>query len=308
MPQCSDGTLCSHWSNITAFNKESLYIRLYTPLRQAQLRLMPDHSSSRSHSSTTLLRDGEIVEERLWHRGRLSLEQNRTGLYFVMAGLSEKDNGIYEMHDGQGNLVSTNIVRVVDKHMRWRAVMKSISVPSGMFLSLAGVILFLKRYPSCSVSKILSGLRDRRNATTAGVPPRVHIEDYSELNLTSYTSSPYKIRSSKQWSPSPSRSGYSPVVQRAYGDSPEPVRGTEILGTDPSQNLLSQESKSLRKTSFSLVGASDCLHSSEHCAQFDLSKVNRNKDGKKDYFSTLPLDMDTSDICSVYTSDKLNFH
>ncbi|XP_062405918.1 uncharacterized protein LOC134096185 [Sardina pilchardus] len=299
-------TVTAHWSNITAFNKEPLYIRVYTPLREAQLRLVPDHPSSRSRSATTLLQDGQIVEEAPWHRGRLSLEQNRTGLYFVMAGVSEKDNGIYEMRDGQGNLVSTNIVRVVDKHVRWRAVIKSISVPSGMFASLAGLILFLKRYPSCSVAKILRGLRDRRNATTAGVPPRVHIEDYSEPNLTSFTSSPYKIRSSKQWSPSPSRSGYSPVVQRAFGDSPEPARATEMLGTDPSQNLLSQESGSVRKTSFSLVGASDCLHSSEHCAQFDLGRFNRNKDAK-DYFSTLPLDMDTSDICSVYTSDKLNF-
>lgn len=68
-----------------------------------------------------------------------------------------------------------------------------------------------------------------------------------------------------------------------------------------------QEPRDPRKTSFSLTGASDCLHSSEHCAQFDLNKAHGGQGATKDYFTTLPLDADTADICSVYTSDKLNF-
>ena len=55
------------------------------------------------------------MEERPWHRRRLSLERNSTGIYFVVATLSAKDDGIYEVHDEQGNLVSTDIVRVVGK-------------------------------------------------------------------------------------------------------------------------------------------------------------------------------------------------
>lgn len=45
---------------------------------------------------------------------------------------------------------------------RWRGILKSITVPSGMFVSLAGFILFMKRYPHCSLSQIIAGLRTNR--------------------------------------------------------------------------------------------------------------------------------------------------
>lgn len=61
--------------------------------------------------------------------------------------------------------------------------------------------------------------------------------------------------------------------------------------------------------SFSVPGASDCLHSSEDCVQFHIKKEKDNERWSKSqrYFSTLPLDADTSGSCSVYTSEKLNF-
>lgn len=57
---------------------------------------------------------------------------------------------------------------------RWRALLKSITVPSGMFMSLAGFILFMKRYPNCSLSRIIAGLRT--NQTPQANPPRVNIQ------------------------------------------------------------------------------------------------------------------------------------
>lgn len=58
-----------------------------------------------------------------------------------------------------------------------------------------------------------------------------------------------------------------------------------------------------------MAGASDCLHSSEDCIQFQIKKDGGRERWSKtqEYFSTLPLDMDTSESSSVYTSDKLNF-
>lgn len=63
-----------------------------------------------------------------------------------------------------------------------------------------------------------------------------------------------------------------------------------------------------RRNSFSVPGASNCLHSSEDCVQFQIKEV-RGKEGSnsQDYFATLPLDKDTSESSSVYTSEKLNF-
>lgn len=64
-----------------------------------------------------------------------------------------------------------------------------------------------------------------------------------------------------------------------------------------------------RAISFPVPGASDCLHSSDNCIQFQIKKDgNKERWSKsKEYFSTLPLDTDTSECSSVYTSEKLNF-
>ena len=64
-----------------------------------------------------------------------------------------------------------------------------------------------------------------------------------------------------------------------------------------------------RGISFSVPGASDCLHSSEDCVQFQIRKVGGKERGRQsqECFSTLPLDIDTSESSSVYTSEKLNF-
>lgn len=64
-----------------------------------------------------------------------------------------------------------------------------------------------------------------------------------------------------------------------------------------------------RAISFPVPGASDCLHSSEECVQFQIKKAEDKErwSKSKEFFATLPLDTDTSESNSVYTSDKLNF-
>lgn len=107
------------------------------------------------------------------------------------------------------------------------------------------------------------------------------------------------------------------VVNSAPQPSPEPVRTGRQQETDrlrvetatthtPSRE---ETAGSERVISFSVAGASDCLHSSEDCFQFQIKKEGVEERWRKaeDYFSTLPLDTDTSETCSIYTSDKLNF-
>ena len=61
-----------------------------------------------------------------------------------------------------------------EKMARWRAVLKSITVPSGLFVTLAGFILFMKRFPNCGVAQILSGLRAHHPQATN--PPRINVQ------------------------------------------------------------------------------------------------------------------------------------
>ncbi|KAM4621391.1 uncharacterized protein ACJ7VT_005771 [Polymixia lowei] len=205
-----------------------------------------------------------------------------------------------------------------DKAGKWRAVLKSISVPSGMFVSLAGFILFMKRYPNCSLSQIITGIR--ANHAPPANPPRINIQDYSHPSpqpsgLYGHSQQPGTPR---KWSPraSPTHTGYAPL--RVNSGSQLPARdvtnqeadrltaGTAAIDASATEDTADGTG---RKISFSLPGASDCLHSGSDCVQFQIKKEGDKErwSKAKDYFSTLPLDTDTSESCSVYTSDKLNF-
>ncbi|XP_036798762.1 uncharacterized protein LOC110488720 [Oncorhynchus mykiss] len=220
---------------------------------------------------------------------------------------------MYEIRDQGGNLVSSTILHVVDKTARWRAVLKSISVPSGMFVTLAGFILFMKRYPNCSLAMIINGLRGHH--TPASNLPRVNVQDYSPPSLqpSGIYSHSKQIVTPKIWSPIPTHSGYIPVVVSAPQPSPEPVRTrqqeTDRLRVETATTHTPREETAdgEREISFSIAGTSDCLHSSEDCFQFQIKKEGDKESKAKDYFSTLPLDTDTLETCSVYTSEKLNF-
>ncbi|KAL0974102.1 hypothetical protein UPYG_G00215400 [Umbra pygmaea] len=319
-------TVNGHTFNVTRFFKESLSLPLFLPVPHVHLIFTPslnpsEHSNAHvdsrfSRTSVQLIRDGQIVDQDPRYWGLLSLERNGTVNEVVISKLSAKHDGMYVIRDQEGNLVSATLLHVVDKTARWRAVLKSISVPSGMFVTLAGFILFMKRYPNCSLSMIINGLRGHH--TPAPNPPRVSVQDYappSPLPAGVYGLS-QQMETPKIWSPSPAISGYTPVVDLVpLVVRSEPHPSTERVSPGGQQEtrrlenanmpIREQTADSKREISFSIDGASDCLQTSDECFQFQIKTEADEK--SKDNFSTLPLDADTSGTCSVYTSDKLNF-
>lgn len=323
-------TVRGHTFNVTRFTKESLNLPLFLPVPHAHLIFTPTRYPDESslgpfdpkppRGPVHLIREGQITDHDMRYRGLISLGRNGTTNEVVIARLTSRHDGMYEIRDGNGNLVSITWLQVIEKGGRWRALLKSITVPSGMFVSLAGFILFMKRYPNCSLSQIIAGLRTNRNPPAN--PPRVNIQDYGQPSTEpsgfyGYSEQP---GSPRKWTPraSPTHAGYSQAMVRTPPRlSPAHVRAqnedTQRLTSrsSPCHNAATQDqsNEDERRVSFSVPGASDCLHSSEECVQFQINKdgVKGKTNQSQNYFSALPLDTDTSESCSVYTSEKLNF-
>ncbi|XP_024138634.1 uncharacterized protein LOC112153003 isoform X1 [Oryzias melastigma] len=311
-----------HSFNITRFTKESLSLPLFLPVHHAHLIFTPGHLPDESsmgpfdpkppRGPVQLLRDGHINDHDLRYRGLISLNRNGSVNEVVITRLTPRHDGLYEVRDKSGNLVSATYLHIIERRGgTWRALLKSITVPSGMFVSLAGFILFMKRYPNCSLSQIITGIRT--NQTPPANPPRVNIQDYSHTHPhpAAYYSYPEHPETPRKWSPraSPAHTDYTPVMigepssenqqvqQRTAEVSPRHDRSTE-------QSTMNENEE---KISFPVAGATDCLHSSEDCAQYQIKKDGDEKRWSSEFFSTLPLDTDTSESCSVYTSEKLDF-
>lgn len=106
--------------------------------------------------------------------------------------------------------------------------------------------------------------------------------------------------------------GYSPVISTPRAENQEAHRlaaRSSPCHNSTTEGDISHNNGEERRISFSVPGSSDCLHSSEDCVQFQIKKDEDKERWSKSqrYFSTLPLDTDTSETCSVYTSEKLNF-
>ncbi|KAF7668020.1 hypothetical protein LDENG_00036820, partial [Lucifuga dentata] len=319
-------------SNITRFTKESLNLPLFLPVPHAYLIFTPAREPDESSlgpfdprppsGPVQLIREGQIIDHDMRYRGLISVGKNGAINEVTIMRLTSRHDGVYEIRDKDGNLVSSTSLQVVEKVGRWRAVLKSIYVPSCLFVSLAGFILFLKRTPTCSISKIITGAGLRANHTPPANPPRVNIQDYSQPNsqLSGFYGYSQQPETQRKWSPraSPAHTGYTTVMVGTGSQLPpvsmRPANQEShrlLAGSSAGHNSTEHHTFNVseRKVSFSLAGASDCLHSSEDCVQFQLKK-NGDKEKlnkSKDYFSTLPLDMDASESCSVYTSDKLHF-
>ncbi|XP_074529445.1 uncharacterized protein LOC141793033 [Halichoeres trimaculatus] len=307
--------------NVTRFTKESLNLPLFVPVPHAHLIFtptrLPDESSpfdpKPPRGPVQLIREGHITDYDIRYRGLISLGRNGSINEVVIARLTSRHDGIYEIRDENGNLVSSTLLHVIEKGGKWRALLKSITVPSGMFVSLAGFILFMKRYPSCSLSQLVTGLRSNRSPPNN--PPRVNIQNYSQPSPepSGFYGHSQPPGTPRKWTPraSPTHAVYSPVV---VGSPQSQNREANRLTSrsPPCHNSATEQETSAeeeRRISFSVPGASDCLHSTEDCVQFQIKKDrNRERWSKsQEYFSTLPLDTDTSESCSVYTSEKLNF-
>ncbi|KAM8848338.1 uncharacterized protein ACB058_012063 isoform 1-T1 [Synchiropus picturatus] len=318
-----------HTFNVTRFTKESLNLPLFLPLHNAHLIFTPSRHPDESslgpfdprppRGPIQLMSEGHITDHDMRYRGLVSVGRNGSLNEVVIARLTSRHVGTYEIRDLDGNLVSSTSLQVIDKGGKWRAILKSITVPSGMFVSLAGFILFMKRYPTCSLSQIITGIRPNR--TPQANPPNVNIQDYSHSapQPSNYYSHQHP-GTPRKWTPGPSPAhvGYTSVMEGSPSHhSPAHARAdiqhgpTVGAGGSPARNSStmvppSEEDPSI---SFSLPGASNCLHSSEDCVQFQI-KTATNKERQRDsqpFFSQLPLDTDTSESCSVYVSEKLNF-
>lgn len=323
-------TVQGHLFNITRFTKESLNLPLFLPVPHAHLIFTPTRYPDESslgpfdpkppRGPVQLVREGQITDHDMRYRGLISLGRNGSKDEVVIARLTSRHDGVYEIKDGDGNLVSTTLLQVIEKGGRWRAIFKSISVPSGMFVSLAGFILFMKRYPHCSLSQIIAGLRTNQNPPAN--PPRVNIQDYSNASPghTGYYSYSQEPATPRKWTPHASPNHLHQVGTSSQS-SPSRVRTmneenqrltpwnspAHNSATEASYTIRNQSTEEERRISFSMPGASNCLHTSEECVQFQIKKNQEKINNSQDYFSTLPLDTDTSESCSVYTSDKLNF-
>uniref|UniRef100_A0A1A8HHP5 Uncharacterized protein n=1 Tax=Nothobranchius korthausae TaxID=1143690 RepID=A0A1A8HHP5_9TELE len=313
-----------HSFNISRFTKESLTLPLFLPLHHAHLIFtpsrIPDESSlgpfdpKPPRGPVQLLREGHITDHDLRYRGIVSLSRNGSIHEVVIIRLTSRHDGLYEVRDGDGNLVSSTYLHMIEKRGgTWRALFKSISVPSGMFVSLAGFILFMKRYPNCSLSQIITGIRTNRAAPSN--PPRVNIQNYSHSlqQPPAYYSHPEHPVTPRKWTPraSPAHSGYTPVLMETVGDENQELQRL-TAGSSPRHNVTAEQEKPTEEEeniSFSVPGASDCLHSCEDCVQFQIKKDGDEERWSKsnNFFSALPLDTDTSESCSVYTSNKLDF-
>ncbi|XP_056133201.1 uncharacterized protein LOC130110204 [Lampris incognitus] len=316
-------TVHGHIFNVTRFTKESLNIPLFILLHQFHLIFTPARDPDQSTlgpfgsrpplGPVELIQNGQVLDRDMRYRGLVSLGRNGNATEVVIARLNSRHDGWYDIRDLNYNLVSSTSLHVNDKFGRWRAVLKSITVPSGMFVSLAGFILFMKRYPSCSLSQIINCLRANNNHPAS--PPQINIQDYSHASpqtsrFYGYSQQP---ETPQKWSKRASliHTGYTPVMVDSGSQLSQVTVRTENQRID---TLTAGESEDMpnergRKISFSVPGSSDCLHLSEDCAQFYIKDEGEKKRWSRglEYFSKLPLDTDTPESCSVYTSDKLNF-
>lgn len=112
-----------HSFNITRFTKESIILPLYLPLAHAHLIFTPGHFPDESslgpfdpkppRGPVQLIREGQITDHDLHYRGIISLSRNGSIYEVVIARLTSRHDGLYEVKDRNGNLVSSTYLHVI---------------------------------------------------------------------------------------------------------------------------------------------------------------------------------------------------
>ncbi|XP_061755906.1 uncharacterized protein LOC133552620 isoform X2 [Nerophis ophidion] len=322
----AEGTVVSHITlivgghifNVTHNSKGSLALPLFLPVPQAYLMFTairrPDESwldpSDPRRGPSQLVHEGQITNQDPRFRGLVSIGRNGSTNVVVIARLTPSHDGVYEIRDRDGNLVSSTWLQVTEKVDKLRALFKSITVPCSLFLSLTGIILFLKRYPwpACNPFNILTWFRKYR--TPQAQPQMVNIQNYSNPSpqAPGYYNHVQQPGTPRKWTPvgSPVHTGHT-AVMGATTPRPTPVRAKP--DNQAAQDLAPETANEDEgNISFPLSGVPDCLRTSEDCVQFQIKKkpVQERWSKTNEYFSLLPLETDTSETCSVYTSKKLN--
>lgn len=112
-----------HSFNITRFTKESIILPLFLPLAHAHLIFTPGHFPDESslgpfdpkppRGPVQLIREGQITDHDLRYRGIISLSRNGSIYEVVIARLTSRHDGLYEVKDRNGNLVSSTYLHVI---------------------------------------------------------------------------------------------------------------------------------------------------------------------------------------------------
>lgn len=115
--------LCAgHSFNVTRFTKESLNLPLFLPVPHAHLIFtptrFPDESSlgpfdpKPPRGPVQLIRGGHITDHDMRYRGLISL--GRSGrAEVIIVRLTSRHDGVYEIRDVVGNLVSSTWLQVI---------------------------------------------------------------------------------------------------------------------------------------------------------------------------------------------------
>ncbi|XP_023653185.1 uncharacterized protein [Paramormyrops kingsleyae] len=266
-----------HGFSFTYFTGDSLILPLFLPYSKTHLSFIPSYSSSSYVSITDrpavlLVRGGEVVATAERYRWQLMPARVGQSDEIVIEQLRLDNTGVYEVRDTEGNLVSSTWLEVVKKP-KWRANFKSVAAPLCGLGFMAVIVLLKKKYPSWS----RPSRNTQRNASVTPFGAHLYSEDITPAAKTACTPS----------------TETEPLVDRAQ--------------TDPANNILQTRGmEGERKASITFPLSSDCLRSSEPYVQFQIKKTGKFTHGKE-YLSLLPLSTNTSDCCSVYTSDKLSF-
>lgn len=201
----------AHSFNFTRLFKQS--IRLPLPVSHGNLTFIPTQypkTTSRGQSDSRpyygpvqLIREGKITDSDLRYRGLISFRADGSKKKVVIVSLNPGHSGVYELRDKDGNLVSSTVLQVggesqdllkcsqctmkfcapftkkhifvisTEKDTAWKSSYNFLSALSGVCLAMTGFILFVKRYPSSTISKLRARFRRRRKPVVN--PPRVNI-------------------------------------------------------------------------------------------------------------------------------------
>lgn len=105
---------------ITRFTKESLNLPLFLPVPDTQLIFSPtphpDESSlgpDDPKPHVQLIRDGHITNSDMRYRSLISIGRNGSIDEVVIVRLTLRHDGVYEIRDRDGNLVSSTTLQVI---------------------------------------------------------------------------------------------------------------------------------------------------------------------------------------------------
>lgn len=109
--------------NVTRFTKESLNLPLFLPVPHTHLIFTPARQTDESSlgpfdprppsGPVQLIREGQIMDHDMRYRGLISLVRNGTIMEVVIMRLTSRHEGVYEIRDKDGNLVSSTSLQVV---------------------------------------------------------------------------------------------------------------------------------------------------------------------------------------------------